>query len=464
MTVFERLAGFVIDTSPADVPPRAMDVAVESFIDTVGVMYAGRSEPAALIVQGLVAADASSGPCRLVTGGTAGAGGAVLVNATAAHALDFDDATTVALSGHTGAILVPTAFAAGQERGRSGLDALAAYAVGYEIEMALARIVNPWHFDRGFHPTATLGVFGAVAVGARLRGATTGQTATAFGIAASLASGIKANFGTMTKPLHCGWAAHSGLFAVSLATGGFTANAAAFEDRLGFAAAYAGPDWQARAEDVLPNVGRSWALVDPGVDLRKLWPVCGSVLTTIEAAAELHDSIGSQVAAIDHIEVGVHARRVPQIDRPRPVSGQDARYSAQYVAARTLLAGLPTEADFQDDALMDTRIQALMTRTSLVIDERQTSRTDRLDGRDLGARVTLVLRDGQRFEAVVDDPLGSPRKPVSSTDLEKKFQTNVGPALGDDVAARLRAALVGLRTLPDLRATPGFAVNAAVTA
>jgi 2-methylcitrate dehydratase PrpD len=461
MTVFEQLAVFAIETPSAEIPSLALDAATASFVDTVGVMFAGRDEPATRIVQGLVAADASSGPCRLVTGGSAGAGGAALVNATAAHALDYDDATTVALSGHASAVLVPTALAAGQERSRAGLEALAAYVLGYEVEIAIAQILNPAHFDRGFHPTATLGVFGATCVAARLRGATTDEAATALGIAASLSAGIKANFGTMTKPLHCGWAAHSGLFAGLLAIDGFTANRGAFEDRLGFGNAFGGPGWADRAAGPLDRLGRTWTLVEPGIDLRKLWPVCGSVLTSIEAGLELHGLVGVGGSDIDRVEIGVHARRVAQIDRPRPASGQDARYSAQYVVARALLDGsLPADA-FDDRSVADPRVAALLGRTRLVADDRQTGRTDRLDGRDLGARVSVHLRDGRQLGAVVDDPLGSPRKPAGAGALASKFESAVSQAVGRDRADRLRRGLEGLRELPDLRGLPGFEVAAA---
>ena len=95
----------------------------------------------------------------------------------------------------------------------TGRDLALAYVVGFETECRIARGVHFHHYDKGWHPTATLGIFGTVAAAARLLRFTPDQTAMALGLAASLASGLKANFGTMTKPLHVGHAARNGLFA-----------------------------------------------------------------------------------------------------------------------------------------------------------------------------------------------------------------------------------------------------------
>lgn len=455
MTFFEILAQFVVDTAPSSIAADVLSAATESFVDTVGVMFAGRDEPITRIVLSLLENRASNGSW-LVTGGGAAPAEAAFVNATAAHAIDFDDATTIDLSGHVSAILVPVALAVGQAQHCPGRDALAAYALGYEIEMAIAKILNPWHFDRGFHPSATIGVFGATAVTARLFGATIGETSTAFAIAASLASGIKANFGTMTKPLQVARAAQNGLLAVALAKAGQTANPAAFEDRLGFANAYAGPDWPQLIPTAVAGLGNPWALADPGVDLRKLWPVCGSVVTTIEASIEIHNMSEFDASRIGSVVVGIHARRVPQVDRAHPLTGQDARYSAQYAAAVSLLRGEPTGDDFRDEALDDQKILTLLGKTRLVADRVQTSRTKALDGHDLGARVSVRMVDGSVHDVVVDDPIGSPRNPASPERLRNKFLSATVPVVGIDAAVQLHDALVSLVGSPDLAALPGL--------
>src|SRR5207248_11745467 len=128
----------------------------------------------------------------------------------------------------------PALFALGEVFDSSGQEFITAYVTGFETETRIARGVHFHHYEKGWHPTATLGVFGAAAACCRLLGLGAAQTALALAIAASLAAGIKANFGTMTKPLHVGHTARDGLFAALLPRDGFTANYAALEHQQGF--------------------------------------------------------------------------------------------------------------------------------------------------------------------------------------------------------------------------------------
>src|SRR5262249_24458860 len=157
---------------------------------------------------------------------------AALVNGTASHALDFDDFSGV-MGGHHSVPLVSTLFALAEERGSAAEDLIAAYVVGVEVEIRLARAVNFHHYDKGWHPTSTLGVFGAAAAACHLMKLDRALTTTALCIAASLASGLKANLGTMTKPLHIGQCCRNGLLAAFLAERGFDAATDVFEHQQG---------------------------------------------------------------------------------------------------------------------------------------------------------------------------------------------------------------------------------------
>jgi 2-methylcitrate dehydratase PrpD len=145
-----------------------------------------------------------SGPCLIIgTRRRASPLDAALVNGTAAHALDFDN-TAKSLGGHASAVIVPALIAAGEDSGAGGRELILAHAAGFEVGAAIGRCVNPEHSEKGWHPTATIGVFAVTAACARLLQLTVEQTATALGLATSLSAGIKANFGTMTKPFHAG--------------------------------------------------------------------------------------------------------------------------------------------------------------------------------------------------------------------------------------------------------------------
>jgi 2-methylcitrate dehydratase PrpD len=178
---------------------------------------------------------------------------AALINGTAAHALDFDDCSNT-LGGHPSVPIVPALVALAEEVYAGGREVLLAYVIGFETQARIARAVNFYHYQKGWHPTATLGIFGAAAACARLLGLPEDRVATALSLSVSLASGVKANFGTMTKPLHVGQCSRNGLFAALLAREGFTAHPEAFEDERGFLNVFNGPG-TFNADEILEHCG-----------------------------------------------------------------------------------------------------------------------------------------------------------------------------------------------------------------
>jgi len=232
MTIAAELARRIGAIAFDQLPPEAVAWAKVGILDTVGVTLAGAGESCARIVSGVAAH--SAGPALLFGSRRCVAPlDAALINGTAAHALDFDDCSN-SMGGHPSAPVLPALFALAGTRKVSGREFLAAYIAGFETETRIARGVNFYHYEKGWHPTATLGTFGAAAASAHLLRLDARRTATALGLAASLASGLKANFGTMTKPLHVGHAARNGLMAALLAADGFTASEDAFEHAQGF--------------------------------------------------------------------------------------------------------------------------------------------------------------------------------------------------------------------------------------
>ena len=234
MTIARELARRVTGMSYESLPPEVVHWCKVAVLDTVGVTLAGSVEEAPRMVEDVLGLQSGDGPC-LVFGSNRRVRplDAALVNGTAAHALDFDN-TAKNLGGHVSAVMVPALIAAGEAFGAGGREVLLAHAAGYEVGARLGRCVNPYHTEKGWHPTTTLGVFAVASGCARLLNLTEAQTETALVLAASLAAGIKANFGTMAKPLHAGQCARGGLLAALLARKGFTANAGAFEHKQGF--------------------------------------------------------------------------------------------------------------------------------------------------------------------------------------------------------------------------------------
>src|SRR5215510_8181203 len=268
MTLTEELARRINALSYDILPAAAVQAAKVGVLDYVGVTLAGCREDTARIPAGVLVRGASNG-AALVFGGSDRINplDAALVNGTASHALDFDDCSNT-LGGHPSAPILPALIALADETGASGRELITAYVAGFETECKIGLGVHLYHYTHGWHPTATLGVFGSAAACAKLMKLSEAQTATALAIAASLASGIKANFGTMVKPLHVGHCSRNGLFAALLARDGFTANQGAFEHKQGFFNVFNGAG-NYDATKILPAWGNPFDMVSPGIAVKQ---------------------------------------------------------------------------------------------------------------------------------------------------------------------------------------------------
>ena len=310
------------------------------------------------------------------------------------------------------------------------------------------------HYEKGWHPTATLGVFGAAAASCHLLGLDRAKTAQALAIAASLASGIKANFGTMTKPLHVGYTARNGLFAAMLARDGFTANPAALEHKQGFLMVFNGAG-TFDAEIILRDWGQPYDIVRPGLGVKQ-HPCCGSTHPAIDALLLLraaHDIAPERVVRIDS---WTHPRRLAHTDRPDPQSGLDAKFSVQYCLARALLHGRIMLEHFEGEAFRDPAARALMARVHAAPHPEMGDASDE----HLGAEVRVTFEDGSTIAQRVGAALGRGRdNPLPEEALLGKFADCAGRALPVAQVERLQRLLLQLDEVPSLRA-----VTAAIAA
>src|SRR4051812_17588959 len=233
-SVIERLASYASGESFARLPEATVRAARRAILDTLGVMLAGANEDTSVRARRLIEHRRGNGEATVAgTALRASIEDAALVNGVAAHALDYDD-VQASLSGHPSVPVLPAALALAERERASGAALITAFVVGVEIEAKLGRAVNPAHYEVGWHATSTLGTFGAAAAAGSLLGFTAEQMTRALAIAASMSSGIKANFGTDCKPWHGGHAARCGLEAAQLAAAGFTGNPHVLEHGDGF--------------------------------------------------------------------------------------------------------------------------------------------------------------------------------------------------------------------------------------
>lgn len=446
MALTVEFAKKVVSARYEDLPEEAIRWARVGLIDYTGVTLAGSTEPSSKIVGAAIEAGDQPGP-SLIFGGDSRTTplNAALINGTAAHAQDFDDSSNT-MGGHPTAPILPAAIALGEKLGTSGRDLLLAYVLGFEVETAIGRGVHLHHYDKGWHPTATLGVFGSAVACARLLGLDEDKTATALAIAVSLSSGVKANFGTMTKPLHVGHTSRHGLFAALMAKEGFTANQAAFEHKQGFFEVFNGKGayWP---EKVLSKWAAPFDIVEPAIGIKQ-YPCCASTHPAIDAMIDLVDQEGLTPEMVKQIDSWTHPSRLRHTNRPDPQSPLDAKFSVQYCVARALMHGKVVMQHFDDGAYLDKDARALMQRVAAAPHpEMREESSDRL-----GAEIRVELKDGRVLSRRVACARGrGAQSPLPADKLKVKFENCAAMVLPSDRVAALYAALESFESLKSMR-------------
>ncbi len=446
MTLALELARRINAVRYEDLSSEAVHWAKVGILDTVGVTLAGAREETARIVENVIASGAGTGT-SLVFGGNrrASALDAALVNGAASHALDFDDCNNT-LGGHPSAPILPGLFALADGIGTSGRDFIAAYVAGFETECKVALGVHFYHYTKGWHPTATLGVFGAAAACAKLLKLPDDRMATALAIAASLASGIKANFGTMTKPLHIGHCTRNGLFAALLARDGFTANDGAFEHKQGFLNVFNGAG-NYDAGKILPAWGKPFDIVKPGIAIKQ-YPCCGSTHSALDAMLRLAREHKPDAGDIEQVDVWTHARRLEHTNRPDPKSDLDAKFSVQYCRARALLDRRIAIEHFEGKAHEEQKVRKLLLRVHAA----PYTTAQFPEDNHFGAEVRVTLRGGKALGAKVNEPFGrTSENPLPAGLLKEKFENCAARALSRERVAPLYSAIQGFENLKDVR-------------
>lgn len=436
MSLSHELATRALALDPGGFDPAALGFARDAIADMIGCALLGA--PTATTEAALLTGVQGVGSCH-VLGRTERLGrlDAAFVNGVSGHALDYDD-TSKSLSGHPTVIIIPAILPLAETMPISGRAFLDAYVIGVEAATRFARGVNFAHYEKGWHPTATLGIFGAVVSAGILLKLDAKRMADAISMAASLASGIKANFGTDTKPLHAGLAARNGLFAALMAAEGVNAAPAALEHPQGFLEVFNGKG-NYDADRMLTGWGEPLDLMNPGISIKK-YPCVYSVHAAIDAVIALHDGPVPDSTAVEDIVVRMHPRRLlPHVRNPA-TSALNAKFSLSYAVARGLVNGTVRLDHFEDAALGDPEVTRIM---ELIRMEEMPD-----DFSDYGADVVVRLKDGQVFENHVEVPLGrGPESPLPTEMLENKFLDCASRSLTVEGAAEVFGMLTRLDRL-----------------
>jgi 2-methylcitrate dehydratase PrpD len=424
------LLRFVAGTRLDDLPKPAIESARLAVLDWWGVTVAGAHEPVARLLRDATA-EPPGAASVLGTDKSASPVTAALWNGTAAHALDYDD-TVLALPGHVTAPLLPGLLALAETRRLGGRALLVALALGAEVMCRVARALHPGHYRAGWHATTTVGRLGGAAACARLLGLDAAGIDRAVGLAAAQVAGIHEAFGSMAKPFQVGRAAADGLLSALLAERGVTGPAGIL-DRAAWARRLS-PDWTpARLDEEL---GQRWAI---GELFFKRYPCCFATHASI--AALLDVAPRPAPAGIAAVELEVCPTTLQVADQRDPRTGLGGKFSITYCAASALVRGRVREEDFADHAVQDPVVRTLAARVSA---------RARPDFDETRAHVRVRLQDGSVHERAGDlRALADPER--VRRELGEKFLDLTAPRLGAAAAAPLRAALLHLEEVDDVR-------------
>jgi len=448
-TLTERLASTLAAIRTTDLDGATIDAAKRSVLDWLASALAGTATAAGriLIAEG---ADRGPGPCA-VLGVPAGrdAETAALVNGALSHVVEMDDLDRASVV-HPGTVVIPAALAAAEQTGAGGRAFLTAVVVGYEAAIRVGEAVGRSHYAY-WQNTATCGTFGSTAAAAHLLGLDAESLTWAFGNAGSLAAGLWQfnRDGAMTKHLHAGRAAATGLLAARLAARGFTGARAILEGPQGFFAAMSRdshpPRVVAGLDTGLGSPACPWKIGQVSI---KPHASCRHTHPAIDAALQLRADLGNlDPHALRNVHVDTYRTALDVTDTPDPRNPYQAKFSLQYTVAQALLHGRVGLHDFAPDRLADPTLRHLMAATNLAVDPLLDARYPHA----WSARVRLDFANGTTRAAEVTAPKGDPENPVSTPELGAKLRDLLAATPYEGQDESILATIGGLDRRPTMR-------------
>ncbi len=432
----EKLARFVVQTRFEQFPDVVVERAKLAILDTFGVLFAGSQEPVArLLASHIQEMGGNPRATVLGLGFRTSHPHAAWLNGTSAHAHDYDD--RMHMSTHS----LPAPLAVGEERGISGQALLEAYVLGREIRAKLdagidaKRFIGIGPYARGWHSTGTTACLASAAAAGKVLGLDPVQMRNAFGIASNGAGAFLRNVGTMTKPMHAGSSARTGVTAAMLAARGFTGDPEILEAPNGMVGALCLEgecDWHVMTE----TLGSPYELETKPIS-GKVYPSCTGTHRGIDAMLHLRGEHRLTPEQVERIECDLDPDFLCRLDPQQGIAG---KFSLGFCLAVALIDGNVEVSDFTDQRVHDPLIREVMGKIQHVPLDRQVGQPVPPQ------RVAIRLRDGRELVATVDKP----RDLTSQQDLWNKFIGNAELAIPRTSAEELGHLLLELEKVPDV--------------
>jgi 2-methylcitrate dehydratase PrpD len=336
-------------------------------------------------------------------------------------------------------------MAAAEMTESSGGQVLKAYILGVEVASKLGLLVNPRQYEIGWHPTCTLGALGAAVGAGIIYGLNQEQLLNALGLAASMAGGLRQNFGTMTKPFHAGRAAENGIRAVLLARKGWTADRRIIEAPYGICTAITGgrnPDFS----NFEKKLGNPFDMVSPGIIVKK-YPSCAFTHPTIDAVLELVREEGIRPDDVESAQCGINKMAAAVLIHSRAANGLEGKFCLEFCVASALVDGKVGLKSFEDANVLRPSVQQLIPK----IRRNVLPPEEKLDNIFGPAVVQIMLRNGRTLSRRIDVAKGDPRKPMSEKEIYDKYVECVCAVFERKTADRTYKMMRALQKTSDIR-------------
>ena len=438
----EKFANFCEELRYEDLPHDVIKRTKLLILDTVGIIIRARhdAESTSSLVSAIERLEMSNGSCQVFSDNKSySPSAAALLNGTLAHSLDFDD-THAEASLHSSAPILAAALAAAEMNKSSGQQLITACVVGYEIQIRLGLAGgSSAHYKKGFHPSATCGIFGAAAAAGYLMGLNKDQYISAFGIALSQSAGSMQFLtdGAWTKRSHVGQAAQNGLSCAIMAAEGFKGPSKAFEGQWGYFHSYAS---RGDMEKAIDGLGKKFETLNLGV---KPYPSCRYSHAAIDGIIELKNELGFSTAELDDIDIGLSETALniigyPLSDKQNPKSVVDGQFSMPFCAAVTVKSGGLKWDDYKNH-LNDSDTLSLCNKIKVSPDKD----AEECCPEYMSAKVKVVVK-GKKYEKFVKIPKGEPENFMEDSEFISKFRSLTEPYLSNERIDQLTGSMLKL--------------------
>ena len=444
MALTEALANYIADMRYENIPEQVADLAKMAICDFLGVAMAGRDLEGPRMVKEFVLEQRGFAECSIPGHGfKTSAQLSALLSGTMGHVLDYDDVAFV-MRGHSGVIVMPVIWALGDKYNITGKRAIEAFLVGFEVGAYIGKYVMAakpgaasWHY------TKQVGVLCAAATAAKIMGLTVAQTRVALGIAGSMSGGLKQNFGTMSKSLHAGLAAHDGIVAAMFAKKGFTADMNIIEAEQGLRSAF--QSGEPPTEEVVIDMINSgfWDITSGGGIGFKMHPACYGGHNAMDAAIQLAERENINPDDVESILVEASESSMRGLFHHDPKTGLEGKFSLEFCVAVALSDRKAGLAQFTDERVPS--LVPLMKKVKLKSYEKLVA------DRENYQKVEITMKDGRVFTNTCEYPFGHPDNPVSWDGLLDKYRECVSLHFPQEDVAKSEEILVNLEKMEQFR-------------